>query len=54
MHENNKNLGIKELAKLADVSIGTVDRVLHNRKGVSPETKKRVLKIIEESGYKKM
>ena len=53
MLNGNKNLGIKELAKLANVSIGTVDRVLHNRVGVSSKTKKRVLNIIEISGYKK-
>lgn len=49
----SKNLGIKELAKLADVSIGTVDRVLHNREGVSLETKEKVLQIVKETGYKK-
>jgi len=49
----SKNLGIKELAKMADVSIGTVDRVLHNREGVSLETKEKVLKIVKETGYKK-
>lgn len=46
-------MGIKRIAKLANVSIGTVDRVLHKRPGVSKETKKRVLKIIEETGYSK-
>lgn len=49
----NNNLGIKELARLAEVSIGTVDRVLHNREGVSSATKEKVLKIVEETGYKK-
>lgn len=49
----NSNLGIKDLAKLADVSIGTVDRVLHNREGVSLKTKEKVLKIVQETGYKK-
>lgn len=53
MHKHLKNPGIKELAKLAGVSIGTVDRVLHNREGVSSITKKKVLKIVEESGYRK-
>ena len=46
-------MGIKRIAKLANVSIGTVDRVLHKRPGVSKETEKRVLKIIEETGYVK-
>lgn len=44
-------MGIKRIAKLANVSIGTVDRVLHKRPGVSKETEKRVLKIIKETGY---
>lgn len=47
------NLGIKDLAKLANVSIGTVDRVLNNRSGVADSTKERVLQIIKETGYKK-
>ena len=47
------NLGIKDLAKLAEVSIGTVDRVLNNRTGVADSTKERVLRIIKETGYKK-
>ena len=51
--EKSNNLGIKEIAKLAKVSIGTVDRVLHNRTGVSPATRKKVLQIIKETGYTK-
>lgn len=50
---NHNNPGIKEIAKLAGVSIGTIDRVLHNRTGVSDATRKKVLKIIQETGYKK-
>lgn len=46
-------MGIKRIAKLANVSIGTVDRVLHKRAGVSRETEKRVLKIVKEIGYTK-
>ncbi|MGI9549889.1 MAG: substrate-binding domain-containing protein, partial [Aurantibacter sp.] len=46
-------MGIKKIAKLANVSIGTVDRVLHKRSGVSKETEEKVLKIIEEIGYTK-
>ncbi len=41
-----------EIARLAGVSIGTVDRVVHNRGRVSEETKKRVQRIIEETGYR--
>jgi len=46
------SIKIKDVAKLANVSTGTVDRVLHNRKGVSKKTREKVLKIIEELGYK--
>ena len=42
-----------DIADLADVSIGTVDRVLHNRGRVSEETKAKVLKIASELGYER-
>ena len=42
---------VKEIAELAKVSIGTVDRVIHNRGRVSAETKEKVERIIEELGY---
>ena len=42
---------IKDIARLANVSIGTVDRVIHGRDGVSPTTRKRVESIIEEYDY---
>lgn len=41
----------KEIAALAGVSRGTVDRVLNNRPGVKPETRERVEKIARELGY---
>ena len=44
--------GVKEIARRANVSIATVDRVLHNRKGVSKQTKDKITKIIEELNYK--
>ena len=43
---------IKDIAQTANVSTGTVDRVLHNRSDVSKKTRKKVLKIIDELGYK--
>lgn len=43
---------IKEIAEKAGVSIGTVDRVLHDRGRVSAETKAAVLKLVEELNYK--
>ncbi|GAB2779040.1 LacI family DNA-binding transcriptional regulator [Rhabdobacter roseus] len=44
-------IGVKEIARRAKVSIGTVDRVLHNRKGVSEETKEKINQIIRELNY---
>src|SRR5690606_30924557 len=44
-------LGIKEIAKKANVSIGTVDRVIHGRPGVSKKTKEKIDAIINELGY---
>lgn len=46
-----KRITIKEIAKKAGVSIGTVDRVLHNRGEVAAKTKDLVLKIANEGNY---
>jgi len=47
----NTRATVKEIARLAGVSIGTVDRVLHDRGEVSAETKARVHSIIATLGY---
>jgi len=51
MKERKSLQGVKEIAKLANVSIGTVDRVLHNRPGVAKLTKEKVLAVLEEYNY---
>lgn len=43
--------GVKEIARRGNVSIGTVDRVIHNRTGVSLKTKKNIQAIIKELDY---
>ena len=43
---------IKDIAKRARVSIGTVDRVIHNRGRVSRDAEQNVRRAIEELGYK--
>ena len=43
---------IKDIAARANVSVGTVDRVLHNRGEVAQETRDLINKIIEELEYK--
>lgn len=42
---------IKDIAQKANVSIGTVDRVIHNRGEVSNATRDRILRIIDEMEY---
>ncbi|OIQ41848.1 MAG: hypothetical protein BM563_00620 [Bacteroidetes bacterium MedPE-SWsnd-G1] len=43
---------ISDIATKANVSAGTVDRVLHNRGGVSEKTAERVRKIVKEHDFK--
>lgn len=42
---------VTEIAKRAGVSIGTVDRVLHDRGRVSASTREKIRAIIEEEGF---
>lgn len=42
---------IKDIARLAEISPGTVDRVIHNRGEVSEKTREKVEKIIQELNY---
>lgn len=41
----------KELAELAGVSRGTVDRALHNRGRIDPKVKERILQVAQENGF---
>jgi LacI family transcriptional regulator len=43
---------IKQIAELAEVSRGTVDKVLNGRPGVNAETKNKILRIAKELDYK--
>jgi LacI family transcriptional regulator len=47
-----KNIRIMDIAEKAGVSIGTVDRVIHNRGEVSVETRDKILKIINDFDYR--
>src|SRR6266516_3975126 len=42
---------IEDIARLAGVSKTTVSRVLNHKPDVDPETRKRILRIIEEQGF---
>lgn len=47
-----KRVTIKDIAKEAGVSIGTVDRVLHERGEVAEATKNKILKLAEQMHYR--
>ena len=47
-----KKIRIKDIARLAGVSAGTVDRVLHNRGNVSPKARQAVEAVLKEVDYK--
>lgn len=46
-----KNYTIKDIARMAGVSAGTVDRVLHNRGDVSKSSTEKVQKVLQEIDY---
>ena len=43
---------LKELASRCNVSIATVSNILNGKSNVGEETKKRVLEVVKETGYK--
>lgn len=51
MNKLPDRIRIKDIARLADVSVGTVDRVIHGRSGVSEVSKKRVEEILKQLDY---
>lgn len=51
MNKAGKSPGIKELARALHISIGTVDRALHGRAGISEKTRARVLRMAQDLGY---
>ncbi len=42
---------VKDIARLAGVSIGTVDRVMHNRGGVAAESRRKIIEAMDTLGY---
>ncbi len=47
-----KQVKIKDIAKMAGVSAGTVDRILHNRGNVSKTSREAVERVLKEVDYK--
>ena len=50
--EMAKQLTITDIASMAGVSAGTVDRILHNRGKVSEEAERKVDEVLRNNGYK--
>lgn len=48
---SSKKARIKDIARMAGVSIGTIDRVIHNRGEVSEKTKLKVQQFLKETNY---
>ena len=47
----SERVGVQDIADALGVSRGTVDRALHNRPGVHPSTRRRVLRAARRLGY---
>ena len=43
----NKNISIKQIAKLSGVSVATVSRVINNNGRFSEQTREKVMKIVK-------
>lgn len=48
---SKQKMTIRDIARLANVSTGTVSRVLNGRPGVSPKTREAVLRVIQDLAY---
>lgn len=47
----SREVTVKDIARRAGVSIGTVDRVMHDRTGVSASSRQKVLEAMDSLGY---
>lgn len=52
MSKSENQITINDVAEAAGVSKGTVDRVLHDRGEVSRKSREKVLRVIDELGYR--
>ena len=47
----SSKIRIKDIAEMAGVSVGTVDRVLHDRPNISKTAREKVEKVLERINY---
>ncbi len=50
--ERRTKVTLKDLAHLCGVSLGTIDRAINDKPGVSKKTREMILRIAEEHGYR--
>lgn len=50
-HNMLDKIRIKDIAERAGISVGTVDRVLHNRPNVSKTARDKIEKVLKELNY---
>lgn len=48
---NAEEITIRDIARLCDVGVSTVSRAINNHPDINPETKRRIMKTIQERGY---
>ena len=48
----NLQISTSHIAKICDVSQGTVDRALNNRVGINASTKEKILSVARQYGYR--
>jgi hypothetical protein len=48
----SKQVSVRQIAKLAKVSVATVSLVINDHPRISSPTKKRIRRIMEEVGYR--
>lgn len=51
--DNNRNVTIAMIARLAGVSVPTVSRVINGRSDVAPQTRERVEELLTRHGYRR-
>ena len=49
--DRTKKITIQDVAKYANVSVGTIDRVIHNRGKVSAEKKQKIEEAIKKLNF---